>query len=70
MTNEEVALRGSENITTIDPAQLIGSTTLDWDALITEIYKLKGIERQTKRPAREPNEDELEEMARKNEEEK
>jgi hypothetical protein len=43
-------------------------TTLDWDALISEIYKLRGLEQSTKSIVRQPTEDEIESMSIANEE--
>ena len=68
MTKDEAELSGLENTTKVDPHQLIGMTTLDWDALISEIYKLGGLEQPTKLIVREPTEDEIESMSITNEE--
>jgi hypothetical protein len=68
MTNGVVELLESENTTKIDPMQLIGMTTLDWDALISELCSLKGIDRPKPKVDREPTEDEIENMSIINEE--
>lgn len=68
MTIDAVELLELENTTKIDPKQLIGMTTLDWDALISEIYNLKGIERPKPKVDREPTEEEIENMSIINEE--